>query len=266
MWNLVRAVRNCAARTGHELPWVCAAAGWPLRTNEKRLRSLRHRETGKRIFILGGGPSLNRTDVDRLCNEVTIASNAIFLLFERKAFRPTYFTIEDSLMAQDRGREAAAKVNSWKIFPEDMRRFIPADERTCYVNFIRHYEGFPRFSDDFVRRVYWGGTVTFLNMQLAWFLGAARIYLIGFDHYYAPPRPNDRVQGSVITSAAEDVNHFDPRYFGPGYRWHDPQVERMEAAYRVAREFFAARGIPVFNATAGGRLEVFPRVDFDSLF
>lgn len=105
-----------------------------------------------------------------------------------------------------------------------------------------------------------------MNMQLAHYLGASIIYLIGFDHNYVKPKAADRVDGPVITSATDDSNHFDPRYFGAGYRWHDPKVERMEKAYRVAKDFFNAHGVQIFNATAGGKLEVFPRVNFDSLF
>lgn len=246
--------------------WTCAGLGFPLRENERRLASLRNIETGKRVFILGNGPSLNLTDVDKLCDEISIASNAIFLLFDKKKFRPTYYTIEDYLVAEDRRQEAAALKALWKIFPEDVRQFIPPDEHTIYVNFIRAYREFPRFTDNFQRHVFWGGTVTFMNMQLAHYLGASRIYLIGFDHNYARPTVDDIVDGSVITSVSNDPNHFDPGYFGAGYRWHDPKVERMEDAYHKVREYFNARGILIFNATAGGKLEVFPRVDFDSLF
>ena len=250
-----------------ELCWKLAASGFPLRINEQRLALLRNKEAGKRIFILANGPSLNRTDVDRLCGEVSIASNAIFLLFDKKQFRPTYYTIEDYLVAEDRRKEAASLKVGWKLFPEDVRKFIQPDERTIYVNFLRQYDGFPKFTEDFRRKVYWGGTVTFMNMQLDYYLGASQIYLIGFDHNYARPATEDAVQGPVITSAADDdVNHFDARYCGRGYRWHDPKVERMEEAYRIARSYFKAHGVQVFNATAGGRLEVFERVDFDSLF
>lgn len=244
-----------------------AALGVPLTVNERRLSSLRNRHKGKRIFILANGPSLHGTDVDRLCNEVSIASNAIFLLFDKKQFRPTYYTIEDYLVAEDRRNEASSMKGCWKLFPEDVRKFIQPDQHTIYINFLRHYDGFPKFSDNFQRKVNWGGTVTFMNMQLAYYLGASQIYLIGFDHNYARPATNDKVQGAVITSAANnDSNHFDPRYFGSGYRWHDPKVERMEEAYLTARRFFQAHGVEIFNATAGGKLEVFPRVDFDLLF
>ena len=105
-----------------------------------------------------------------------------------------------------------------------------------------------------------------MNLQLAYYLGASKIYLIGFDHNYAPPSAQDNVKGSVITSAVADVNHFDARYFGAGYRWHDPNIERMERAYLCAKRFLDAKGVQVFNATHGGALEVFPRVDYDLLF
>jgi hypothetical protein len=37
-------------------------------------------------------------------------------------------------------------------------------------------------------------------------------------------------------------------------------------AYRDAKAACDSLGINVFNATRGGKLEVFPRVEFDSLF
>jgi hypothetical protein len=248
------------------LCWRAASMGLPLRSNDRRLARLRNRESGKRIFILGNGPSLNRTDVDRLCGEVSIASNAVFLLFDRKRFRPTYYTIEDRLVAEDRAREAVGLQGCWKVFPDDVRRFIAPDDRTIYINFIREYPGFPKFTEDFRRRAYWGGTVTYLNLQLARYLGASEIYLIGFDHSYAAPTAGDKVEGVVVTSATDDRNHFDPRYFGAGYRWHDPRVDRMEDGYRLAKNCCDTAGIRIYNATKGGHLEVFPRVDFDSLF
>lgn len=248
------------------ISWKCTGLGMPLRANERRLAELRNSHAGKRIFIIGNGPSLNRTDVDKLCGEVSIASNAIFLLFERKRFRPTYYTIEDYLVGEDRRKEAASIKDCRKVFPADLRRFIPPDDLTIYINFLRDYEGFPKFTSDFLKQVYWGGTVTFMNMQLAHYLGASAIYLVGFDHHYAPPAAADKVRGFVITSSSNDVNHFDQRYFGPGYRWHDPLVHRMEEGYRAARAYLESHNVPVFNATDGGKLEVFPRVPFESLF
>ena len=243
-----------------------ALRGFPLRKNERDILNLKWKENGKRIFILGNGPSLNSTDVDLLCGDVSIASNAVFLLFDRKKFRPTYYTIEDYLVAEDRAQEASSYKHGWKIFPNDLKKFIKSDRLTMFINFQRNYQDFPKFSDNFLNSVFWGGTVTYMNLQLAYYLGAKEIYLIGFDHNYSSPAISDKVNGPVITSMTEDINHFDPRYFGSGYRWHDPKVERMEEGYIYAKKFLESKGVKVFNATRGGKLEVFERVDFDSLF
>ena len=40
----------------------------------------------------------------------------------------------------------------------------------------------------------------------------------------------------------------------------------MNTAYEAAEEFSRELGFRIYNATRGGKLEVFERVDFDSLF
>jgi hypothetical protein len=96
-------------------------------------------------------------------------------------------------------------------------------------------------------------------------MGFATVYLVGFDHSYTIPT-DAQVDGTGILSRSSDPNHFHPDYFGSGYRWHDPMVERMEMAFRRAREVYEGSGRRVFNATIGGHLEVFERVDYGSLF
>lgn len=233
------------------------------RENVRRLRELRDRFAERRCFVIGNGPSLARTDVRLLRDEVTIASNAIFLLFDQMAYQPTFLTVEDHLVAEDRAVALNALRGSTKIFPRDLSYCLSLDEETLFVNFLRHYSPFPRFSERFETVAYWGGTVTFLNLQLAVHLGCNPIYMIGFDHNYTVPK---NLSSAVITSDSDDVNHFDPSYFGKGFRWHDPAVDRMEASYREAQAFAERRGIRIENATDGGCLEVFPRVSYSSLF
>src|SRR3546814_955758 len=97
------------------------------------------------------------------------------------------------------------------------------------------HSGFPRFSTNAARLIWIGGTVTYVCLQLAFYMGFDEVYLVGMAHNYARP---DHVQsvGTVWTSNGEDPNNFHPDYFGKGYRWNDPMVWRMEVAYRKARE------------------------------
>lgn len=265
--RLRKAYHKLLVRQGAYTPPVVEAAGHPdWSQHRKRIQELQNCYAGRRCFVIGGGPSLAQTPLDLLTNEITIASNAIFLLFGENKFRPTFYTVEDQLVAEDRAPAINQLRGMTKIFPADVWRFLKEDEDTIYVNFKRgQYDGFPKFSDKLDEVVYWGGTVTFMNLQLAWHIGCREVYLVGIDHSYQRPSPKDKVEGLVITSQSADVNHFHPDYFGPGYRWHDPRVDRMELGYLEARRFFTEHGGVIYNATIGGKLEVFPRVDYEQI-
>jgi hypothetical protein len=213
---------------------------------------------------MGNGPSLLESDLESLAGEVTIASNAHFLIWPQLGYIPTFLTVEDRLVAEDRADALRALEGTLKLFPDDLMPVLgPAGDDTLFVRFPRRYRGFPRFSDDLARRAYWGGTVSFLNLQLAAHLGCTTIVLLGFDHDYVVPY--EELDGHVIHSRRADVNHIHPDYFGPGYRWHDPNLARMEIAYRCARVELERRGITILNATAGGRLEIFERAELSEL-
>ena len=104
-----------------------------------------------------------------------------------------------------------------------------------------------------------------LILQLAYYMGFSEVYLIGFDHSYQIPA-DAMVRGTVIVSNNTDPNHFHPEYFGKGFRWHDPRIDRMELAYHRSKTVFEASGKRILNATVGGKLEVFDRVQYSSLF
>lgn len=263
-WRVYRAIamlRNAPMEAKAVRRWMQTPQG---RTSISRLSMLRNKHKDRRAFIIGNGPSLNKMDLGLLENEVTIASNGIFLAFERMGFVPTYYSIEDPLVAEDRAAEAAAIKGVQRIYPHDLSEVL-GGQSAIFVPFRRSYWSFPRFSSELTREAYWGGTVTAFNLQLAFHLGCDTVYLIGCDHNYLV-KSDVKKDGARFTSTSDDPNHFDPSYFGKGYRWHDPNVDRMELAYQVCRKVFESDGRAVFNATVGGQLEVFTRVDYETLF
>jgi glycosyltransferase involved in cell wall biosynthesis/nucleoside-diphosphate-sugar epimerase/uncharacterized Rossmann fold enzyme len=270
--NLIESPLAPTGRSGASLQVILkggasAIGAQRLRTDRERLTALRNKHAGRRCFIIGNGPSLNQTDLRLLKDEVTIACNGIFLLYEEMGFKPTYFTVEDSLVAEDRAATVNGMEGTTKIFPADLRYCLLPNKDTAYINFVRPgYKGFPKFSDDLEKQVFWGGTVTYLNLQLAYFLGCSEIYLVGVDHNYRDKNQEDEQQHLTIMARTPDPNHFHPDYFGAGFRYHVPNTERMEVGYRKAKEFLNAKGVEVLNATKGGRLEVFPRVEYETLF
>jgi hypothetical protein len=58
-----------------------------------------------------------------------------------------------------------------------------------------------------------------------------------------------------------DPNHFDPNYFKVGTYWGTPDLDQCERDYGLARRAFEADGRKVYDATVGGKLEVFEKVE-----
>jgi hypothetical protein len=120
----------------------------------------------------------------------------------------------------------------------------------------------PGFYTDVTNGVWAGATVTYVAMQLAYHMGFETVVLIGVDHSFATKgRPH-----AVVVSEGDDPNHFDPKYFGKGFRWQLPDLETSEVAYRMAKAQFERDGRRIVDATIGGKLQVFPKVDYEGLF
>ena len=235
--------------------------------NSKYITDFKDLHKGERCFIIGNGPSLNKLDLTKLKNEITFGVNSIFLNYEKMGFNPTYYTVEDSHVIKERAEAIKNISGSIKFIPQYAYKIFGDRNDFIYINTIldyRRYKGFPYFSTDISRRAWVGGTVSYINLQLAYYMGFKEIYLIGFDHNYIIPQ-SANVSGANILSTADDPNHFHPDYFGKGFSWHVPLTERMELCYLKSKYAFEQSGKKIINATAGGHLEVFPRADFETV-
>lgn len=242
--------------------------GAPLTANDRMISRYRDSNLGERIWVIGNGPSLIDTDLSYLKNEVTIGTNSIFLNRDQMGFDVTHYVVEDYLVAEDRVNDISGLHGPTKWFGNYLRYCLPDMQDALWMNVCVDYRdtpGWPKFSRDLSRMAYVGGTVTYLCIQLAYYLGAAEVVLVGVDHSYVVEDEELPVSGNTIVSERDDQNHFHPDYFGKGKRWHLPRVDRMERAYERAREVFVDDGRRIVNATKGGRLEVFPRVDYDRM-
>ena len=220
--------------------------------SSNRLRSLKEIHTG-RCFIIGNGPSLTDSDLQRLMQlgEVTFACNSLIKLFDEKQFRPTYYFAQDNKIILD---------NKEEIERYEGTRFIKAHYASRYhMKGVTYYNMlFPQspigFSNDISRVVYSGQTVTYSMIQFAAYMGFKEIYLIGVDCNY---------------SAKEDIitkeSYFDSRMYNSSRSYAAPEVDTNLKAYARARQVCDKAGIKIYNATRGGKLEVFERADLDAV-
>ena len=246
--------------------------GFKLSLYNYQLKTLRNKFSGKRVFIIGNGPSLNKHDLDLLKDEYSFGVNGIFYKTRELGFRPTFYVVEDKHVMQDNIKEINKFECKYKFFPKDYKGIV-TNTKNCYFftmdkgyyHKLSPYFCIPRFSADASRKVYCGQSVTMINIQLAYYLGFTAVYLIGMDHSYSIPE-NANVNGETIESTDDDPNHFHPDYFGKGKKWHDPHLDRVERTYQYMKLSYEAKDRKIYNATIGGNLEVFDRVDYNKLF
>jgi len=229
------------------------------RESTQRLRAFKGVHQGRRAFIIGNGPSLKQTDLSKLRNEFTFGLNRIYLLFPELGFPTTYFvSINDLVIEQCAGEIAALPVPKF-IAWHAHRHFVTFPDNMMFL--YTTYTG-PGFAPDVTRRVWEGATVTNVALQLAFYMGFERVILIGVDHNFASKGDANK----TVVSTGDDPNHFSANYFGKGFRWQLPDLDTSEIGYRKAREAYHQAGREVLDATVGGRLTVFPKTDYNSLF
>ena len=249
-----------------------------IRSMTQRLANLKGKYTGQRCIIMGNGPSLNQMDLSVFNKEYLWGTNKCYLLFDRISWRPTFYTAIDTRVVPDIAEDIVKLEHELPattfFFPIlfRMQGIIPSQS-----NVLWYYEKkldetqLPNgmFSQHASNFVYAARTVTIAALQLAVFLGFNPIYLIGCDTSYSlssSVQKDEKDENRLISTADDDTSHFDPRYFGQGSKWHVPHVERMIFHYQQSKNFCDSIGVKVYNATVGGKLEVFPRVNYRELF
>lgn len=259
LWRFARGSYDSIRR----IPELPAAYLHPWRRESiRRLTAFKDIHNGKRAFIIGNGPSLRQTDLSRLRDEFTFGMNRIYLLFPELGFHTTYFVSTNDLVIEQFADEILElpmpKFLAWRS-----QRHFGADLSISQLPTFLYtsYTG-PRFSPDVTGRVWEGATVTNVALQLAFHMGFQQVILIGVDHNFASRGDANK----TVVSQGDDLNHFAPNYFGKGAKWQLPDLDTSEVGYGLAREAYRKAGREVLDATVGGKLTIFPKVDYNSLF
>ena len=229
------------------------------RASRARLDAIRNSHKGERCFIIGNGPSLRQTDLTKLRNEFTFGLNRIYLIFPDLGFSTSCLVSVNDLVLEQCADEMKAldlpKYLTWRA-----RNWFSNDPQAVFVD--TDFTGPENFAADASGRVFEGFTVTYIALQLAYHMGFSEVILVGVDHNFVTKGEANK----AIVSQGDDPNHFAPNYFGKGFKWQLPDLDGSERAYRLAKQAFEADGRRVLDATVGGKLTIFPKVDYNSLF
>jgi hypothetical protein len=234
--------------------------GDPGEQNREKVRAFQDIHRGQRCFIVANGHSLAQTNLELLQNEISFGTNRIYLHFNTSRFRPTYYLAVDEELIPRAASEIRLlqmpKFINWSC----RRLFDPDESGTAFLKSRLVLRD--SFETDMTRPIVMGATVTFVALQLAYYMGFRRVVFVGLDHNYV----NAETQRTdARRSPAEDPFHFHPGYVLPGRIWSQDML-RSEIDYHLARQAFEADGREIRDATIGGRCPVFQRVEYSSLF
>ena len=217
------------------------------------VEAYKNRYAGKTLLVVGNGPSLNDTPLDAFVGVPSIGMNKINLIYDRTRWRPSVVVCTNNLVVMQNHKQMARSgvecLLAWKS-----RWFVERSLRSSFGYFLNLNTD--QFSYDLSEGLSGTATVTYVALQLAAYMGEARVILLGVDHGFSRSGEACDVQ----VREGQDVNHFHPDYFASGQRWGVPNMQGSELAYRNARDAYSKLGIEILDATVNGKLKVFPKI------
>lgn len=227
-----------------------------------RIKKYKNIYKGKACVIIGNGPSLRVEDLEMLYSLKipTFACNRINLIFSQTKWRPTYYFMSDGKLIAQYKDDIEGVSCDHRFFPKSYRDTIK--NGVFYNTLWFDYENEGKFSLNAAEGVYAACSVTTEMIQFAYYMGFAEIYLIGVDFSYSI---NNKVDNQSYSYNGED-NYFIKGYLKPGEIADMPNIRANVFGFNAAKQAIEGQGRIIRNATRGGKLEVFERVDLDDLF
>ena len=221
----------------------------------KTLNQFRNIHAGQDCFIIGNGPSLKHMDLSPLSEYYTFGLNKIYLIFEQVQLDLSYLVATNPLVIEQ-SKEVYEEQLKFPMFLSHTGSEGVIDDRS---NIYRlHTLNTWSFYDDITQPICEGNTVTYVAMQIAFFMGFERVFLIGVDHSFKQSGASHETQ----VYQGDDENHFHPDYF-KGQKWQLADVYGSEVSYHMANYHYQKANRQIFDATKGGKLDVFPKISFE---
>lgn len=245
--------------------------GIVITTNGKKLLSYRDKHQGERCFLIGNSPSLTAEDLETIKDEKSMACNIIYRLFDKVSWRPTYYFISDVVaiyavlkegaLDQITGRQLFVNSDAYRKMKGDLKNVVSvscANQREYKVskNILAYY-------------IPAQATVMTFMIEMAIYMGFSEIYLLGVDctntftaGHFGTDYTDKAVDEYNLKRMQKKLNRPDLTLVELG----EERRKRSLDAYEKLKVYAEERGVKIYNATRGGALEVFTRVDFEKLF
>lgn len=233
----------------------------------EELEKMKDIHKGERCFIIATGPSLRWEDLNKLKKEVTFSLNSLYRGYSLSDFRPDYYFIgdRDVLIDFDKTDIKLSELAKKAVFLNDMIKRTdnkvlptPIDYLDHWFNYgNKHYNYYRnlKFSDNIVWGLYDKWTATTCLIEIAIYMGCKEIYLMGVDCNYS------------LKNLHFTKTEYEKFASAPNKNLETAAVQQLSniIGYEFVNREAKKRGVKIYNATRGGSLEVFERVDFDKV-
>lgn len=231
---------------------------------------------GERVFILCSGPSISQLNLTLLKDEKTIAVNSFYLHKDCQAISPTYYcepafeeyfsfdTVAQHLREMERSTPRAHY-----FFGLEEKNIVDQMEEfnNRYVNYISFSKDGDKSDIDLTVPVIGVQSVSIMALEIAVYMGFQKIYLLGTEHdFLVTGKYTHFYNYQESIAATEDKNLDDEGRMADSYDELLTAAYILWSQYKVLRKIAEKKGIKIYNATPGGVLDLFERVDYHKLF
>ena len=201
-------------------------------------------------FIVATGPSLTIEDLELLKGQHCISVNSIVKSFDKTTWRPDYLVVSDPI--------PFSALKDY-IHDEDFKQIFLAagigeyEGKATRFRLYNFQRAKCQANGSFLHRLYPDDNLDnyFVNtpssifsaIQLAYFMGFRKIYLLGQDCSFG--------KGMAHSNVASVKYKVDPKA---------KDAENIIDVFCNFKEWADKNGLEIYNATRGGYLEIFPRV------
>lgn len=232
----------------------------------------------ERVFIICTGPSINKMDLTRLKNEKTIAVNSFYLHKDCRLISPDYYCVPaiKGYFTSDVGMEFLREIQRNTL--ETDYFFSIRDKQM--IESVKEYEGvsvnymsfssIPNYENadiDLTGLVMGAQSASIMALEMALYMGFREIYLLGTEHDVLTTRRYTHFYSyheSIASKAAEYENAQGDD--ATPFNIELECVYNLWNQYKIIKKIAERRGVSIYNATRGGILDVFERVDYNNLF
>lgn len=248
-------------------PWIYKH--YELTKDGKEIIQFKDKYKKRRCFFVGNGPSLNAEDLTTLYDngELTFAFNRIYNIFDKTPWRPTFYISQDEKMLAGCKDVVDSLDLQYKFIPIQLKWYYNIHISNA-INFNMkmqpHDDPMNKllWSDNAASAIYCASTGMYTAAQLAVYMGFTEIYFIGVDHHFHISQNN---KGEIIVDD-KVKDYFSDKYNEDKDNLYIPNTEKSTYTYIAMKKYCEINDVKVFNATRGGKLEVFPRIEFDDLW